>query len=70
MKFEIVKEHEDGSATCNLDMEPDEVKHLLNWAFIELLKRGLEEGKKYTVTDEESNNDKQQSFPNLGNTEY
>ena len=70
MKFEIVKEHEDGSATCTLDMTPEEAHYLLNWAFIELLKKGLDEGKKYTVTDEELNDAKQQSFPHLGNTEY
>jgi hypothetical protein len=66
MLIETIEEHEDGSATVSLDMTNEEVKMLINWAFVELLKKGIEEGKKYTPTEK---ND-EQSFPSLGNTEY
>jgi hypothetical protein len=66
MQIELVKEHADGSATVSLDMTNEEVKTLLNWAFIELLKKGIEEGKEY----EPQENEGEQSISHLGNTEY
>lgn len=70
MKFEVVKEHEDGSATCTVEMDADEIKYLLNYAFIDLLKKAIKEGKKYNVTNEELENAKQSRSFHLGNTEY
>lgn len=66
MLIETIEEHEDGSATVSLDMTNEEVKTLLNWAFTELLKKGIEEGKKYEPQEKKY----EQSFPSLGNTEY
>ena len=67
MQIETIAEHEDGSVTVSLDMDSEELKMLVNWAFIECLKKGIEEGKKYTPTEED---DSEQSLPNMGNTEY
>jgi hypothetical protein len=52
MQIETIAEHEDGSATVTLDMDSEELKMLVNWAFIELLKKGIEEGEKYTPPTE------------------
>lgn len=51
MKFELVKEHEDGSATVLIDFEPNEISHLLNYAVVETLKKAIAEGKVFTPED-------------------
>ncbi len=48
---ETVKENEDGSCDCTINMGPLATKYLLNFAFISVLKGALAEGKLYTVKD-------------------
>jgi len=38
-----ITEHEDGSATLMLNMDSETKNCLINYAFIEMLKKGLEE---------------------------
>lgn len=46
--FQVVKENEDGSADCTLDMDKDAVQVLLNFGFVTMLSNAVEEGKLYT----------------------
>ena len=47
MQFEItvIKELENGGAELNIDMDEETKKYLLNFAIIEIIKRGLIEVK-------------------------
>ena len=47
MDVNLIKENEDGSADYYINMSNEEQAQLLRFAFIELLKRGMEEGKKH-----------------------
>jgi hypothetical protein len=47
MEIELVKENEDGSADYNINMSHEEQAQLFRFAFIEILKRGIEQGKQY-----------------------
>jgi hypothetical protein len=47
MNLEMIKENEDGSADYSMSLSNEEKDQLIRFAFIELLKRGIEEGKKY-----------------------
>lgn len=47
MDIELVKENEDGSGDYNVHMTSEEQAQLFRFAFVEMLKRGIEEGKKY-----------------------
>lgn len=53
MKFNLVEEHEDGSATCTIDFEANEVAYLLNYAVVETLKKAIAEGKLLTPEEED-----------------
>lgn len=57
MKVELIKEHEDGSATYSFDMTDNERDCLMSFAIIEALKRGIEEGKQYVVESKDESND-------------
>jgi hypothetical protein len=46
--FQVVKENEDGSADCLLDMDKDAVQVLINFGFVTMLSKAIEEGKLYT----------------------
>jgi len=46
--FKVVKENEDGSADCILDMDKDAVQVLINYGFVTMLSKSIEEGKLYT----------------------
>lgn len=46
--FQVVKENEDGSADCTLDMDKDAVQVLINYGFVTMLSKSIEEGKLYT----------------------
>lgn len=59
MEIILVKENEDGSADYTMNLSHEEQADLLRFAFIELLKRGIEEGKKY---------DPEQGNPSVGDT--
>lgn len=43
-----IKENEDGSADCELHLNPAALKYLINFAFVTSLKASLEEGKGLT----------------------
>jgi hypothetical protein len=47
MDVELVKENDDGSADYNVKMSHEEQAQLFRFAFIEMLKRGIEEGKQH-----------------------
>ena len=47
MEVELVKENEDGSADYQVHMSNEEQAQLFRFAFIEMLQRGIEEGKKH-----------------------
>jgi hypothetical protein len=51
INVEIVKENEDGSCECTINMGPLATKYLLNFAFIGVLKGAIAEGKLYTPKD-------------------
>lgn len=53
MKFNLAKEHEDGSATVYIDFEANEVAYLLNYAVVEALKKTIEQGKLLTPEEED-----------------
>jgi hypothetical protein len=47
MELDLIKENEDGSADYTVSLSNEEQAQLIRFAFIEMLKRGIEEGKKY-----------------------
>jgi hypothetical protein len=49
MDIELIKENDDGSADFHINLSDQEQGDLIRFAFIEMLKRGIEEGKKYDV---------------------
>ena len=53
MKFEFIKEHEDGSADVSISFEPNEVAYLLNYAVVETLKKAIAEGTLLTPEKED-----------------
>ena len=50
----MVKENEDGSADCTLNLNPPALRYLLNFAFVSTLKAAISEGKRYTPKDEDA----------------
>jgi hypothetical protein len=52
MDVELIKENDDGSADYHINMSHEEQAQLFRFAFIEILKRGIEEGKKHEPTSE------------------
>ena len=54
MDVELIKENEDGSADYTVRMTEEEQAQLFRFAFIEMLKRGIEEGKQYDVKTDSS----------------
>lgn len=54
MEVTLQKENEDGSADFDLTISPLEVQALVNLGLIEVLKKAVEEGKKYVPTSESS----------------
>ena len=53
MDVDLICENEDGSADYNVKMSAEEQAQLFRFAFIEMLKRGIEEGKKYEPVESE-----------------
>ena len=49
MDIELIQENDDGSADYHVNWSNEEQAQLIRFAFIEMLKRGIEEGKKYDV---------------------
>ncbi len=42
IKITEIEEHEDGSATLQLDLDPDTFAEIFNIGFIHLIKKGIE----------------------------
>ena len=53
MDVELLKENDDGSADYHVNLSNEEQAQLFRFAFIEMLKRGIEEGKKHEPTESE-----------------
>ena len=51
MDVELIKENDDGSADYHVRMSNEEQAQLFRFAFIEMLKRGIEEGKQYECSE-------------------
>jgi hypothetical protein len=51
MDVELIKENEDGSADYHVNMSNEEQAQLFRFAFIEMLKRGIEEGKQHEPSE-------------------
>lgn len=55
MKVEYVEEHEDGSATVNLDLEPEEHKALISVGFEFLLRQMLKDAERSKMLEDAFN---------------
>ena len=55
MDVELIKENDDGSADYHVNMSNEEQAQLFRFAFIEILKRTIEEGKQYECSEEGQN---------------
>jgi hypothetical protein len=53
MNVNLIKEHEDGSATFQFDLTKDEANALLTYGILEAIKAGLREGERLTVEGED-----------------
>ena len=51
MDVELIKENDDGSADYHVNMSNEEQAQLFRFAFIEILKRTIEEGKQYECSE-------------------
>jgi len=50
MELELVKENEDGSGDFYVQLDSAEIQQLVRVGLIEILKRAVEEGKKYDTS--------------------
>jgi hypothetical protein len=51
MNLELLKENDDGSADYSISLTNEEKEQLILFAFIEMLKRGIKEGKQYVPSE-------------------
>ena len=51
MDITLIKENDDGSADYYINLSHDEQAQIFRFAFLELLKRGIEEGKKHEPSE-------------------
>lgn len=56
MNVNLIKEHEDGSATFQFDLTKDEANALLTYGILEAIKAGLREGERLTVEGKDIEN--------------
>lgn len=49
----LIKEHEDGSASYQFDLTPEESQALLTFGILEAIKAGIREGDRLTVEGED-----------------
>ena len=56
MNVDLIKEHEDGSATFQFDLTADEAQALLTFGILEAIKAGLREGERLTVEGDDIEN--------------
>lgn len=52
--IEAIKENEDGSANCIIDMDEEAVKFLIQKALLDVLNEACGEGSKYSVKEEDN----------------
>lgn len=52
MLLTVTSENEDGSANCSVDLSHEEANYLINYAIVNMLKKGLTVGKACTVTED------------------
>jgi hypothetical protein len=57
MYINVDTENEDGSANCSVDLSHDEATQLINYAIVELLAKGIREGKELSVKKEDEEED-------------
>ena len=57
MYINVDNENEDGSANCWVDLSNDEANKLINYAIVNLLEKGIREGKDLSVEKEEDEDD-------------
>jgi len=51
MNIDLITENEDGSADYSITLSNEEKEQLIRFAFIEMLKRGIKEGKEYDTSE-------------------
>jgi len=51
MDVELIRENDDGSADYHVKMSDEEQAQLFRFAFMEMLKRGMAEGKQYEPSE-------------------
>ena len=56
MNVNLIKEHENGDATYQFDLTPEEAQALLSFGILEAIKAGLREGERLTVEGDELEN--------------
>ena len=53
----MYEENEDGSANCVINMDKQDVEHLINFAVVKLLEKGIKEGEELTPTTHNVNDE-------------
>ena len=53
----MYEENEDGSANCIINMDKQDVEHLINFAVVKLLEKGIKEGEDLTPTTRNVNDE-------------
>jgi len=56
MNVNLIKEHEDGSASYQFDLTADEAQSLLTFGILEAIKAGIREGERLTVEGDDIEN--------------
>jgi hypothetical protein len=56
VNVQLIKEHEDGSATFQFDLTKDEANALLTYGILEAIKAGIREGDRLTVEGDDIEN--------------
>jgi hypothetical protein len=56
VNVQLIKEHEDGSASYQFDLTKDEANALLTYGILEAIKTGLREGERLTVEGDDIEN--------------
>jgi hypothetical protein len=56
MNVNLIKEHENGDATYQFDLTPEEAQALLSFGILEAIKAGIREGDRLTVEGDDIEN--------------
>jgi hypothetical protein len=57
MNVNLIKEHENGDATYQFDLTPEEARALLSFGILEAIKASIREGDRLTIGGEDSDED-------------